>query len=62
MIKGKETANNGVGIDPIAMRMGGAPIVVNNVNNSKSSVDNSSQSVQSVPIQDLGAPESSLMR
>ena len=62
LIKGKETANNGVGIDPIAMRMGGAPIVVNNVNNSKSSVDNSSQSVQSTPIQDLGLHPEHLMR
>ena len=55
------TARNGGGIDPIALRTGSAPIVVNNVNNSKVVSDNSQQTVTSVPIQDIGLHPSSIM-
>jgi len=63
LIKGKETANDGGGVQNLdAFGGSGPPIVINNVDNSKSSVDNSSQSVQSTPIQDLGLHPEHLMR
>ena len=56
------TARNGGGIDPIALRTGSAPIVVNNVNNSKVVSDNSQQTVTSVPVQDPSLYPDMIMR
>ena len=62
-IKSDKTANDGGGVQNLdAFGGSGPPVVINNVNNSKSSVDNSSQSVQSTPIQDLGLHPEHLMR
>ena len=55
------TAKNGVGIDPIALRTGSAPVVVNNVNNSKVVSDNSQQTNNVTPLQDIGLHPSMLM-
>ena len=60
-IKGDKTASDGGGVtvsDGKVERF----VIVNNIDNSKSSVDNSSQSVQSTPIQDLGLHPEHLMR
>ena len=56
------TAKNGAGIDPIALRTGSTPIVVNNVNNSKVVSDNSQQTVTSVPVQDPSLYPDMIMR
>ena len=61
-IKGDKTASDGGGVTAADAGKGGAPVIVNNIDNSKSSVDNSSQSVQSTPIQDLGLHPEHLMR
>tara|TARA_B100000963_G_scaffold353764_1_gene369052 strand:- start:363 stop:2288 length:1926 start_codon:yes stop_codon:yes gene_type:complete len=61
-ISSSKTASDGGGVTAADAGKGGAPIIVNNINNSKSSVDNSSQSVQSVPITDLGVHPEMLMR
>ena len=55
------TANNGGGIDPIASRTGSAPVVVNNVNNSKVVSDNSQQTNNVTPIDDRGLHPSMLL-
>ena len=56
------TARNGGGIDPIALRTGSAPIVVNNVNNSKVVSDNSQQTNNVTPVQDIGLYPDMIMR
>ena len=61
-IKSDKTASDGGGVTAADAGKGGAPVIVNNIDNSKSSVDNSSQSVQSTPIQDLGLHPEHLMR
>ena len=62
-IKSDKTASDGGGVQNLdAFGGSGPPVVINNVDNSKSSVDNSSQSVQSTPIQDLGLHPEHLMR
>ena len=55
------TAKNGAGIDPIALRTGSTPIVVNNVNNSKVVSDNSQQTNNVTPLQDIGLHPSMVM-
>ena len=59
--EGRRTANNGGGIDPIALRTGSAPVVVNNVNNSKVVSDNSQQTNNVTPIDDRGLHPSMLL-
>ena len=59
--EGRQTANNGGGIDPIALRTGSAPIIVNNVNNSKTSMDNSQHTNTVTPIDDRGLHPSMLL-
>ena len=56
------TARNGGGIDPIALRTGSAPIVVNNVNNSKVVSDNSQQTNNVTPVQDISLYPDMIMR
>ena len=59
--EGRKTANSGGGIDPIALRTGSAPIIVNNVNNSKTSMDNSQHTNTVTPIDDRGLHPSMLL-
>ena len=56
-----QTANNGGGIDPIAQRTGGPPVVINNVDNSKVSTDNSQATNTVTHIDDRGLHPSMLL-
>ena len=57
----KKTANNGSGVTPTNNGGGSAPVVINNVNNSKTSMDNSQHTNTVTPIDDRGLHPSMLL-
>jgi len=59
--EGRQTANDGGGVTPTNSGGGSAPVVINNVNNSKVSTDNSSNTNTVTHIDDRGLHPSMLL-